>query len=73
MKKMNCSVTMPLIDFEQLQNYKTNYDKLVSELKDCFDTGRFSIDGTIRFDDNKALKIAEKFLNIKYKKAIINK
>lgn len=73
MKKSEITVTMPISAYEELMVNKTNYENLTKQLSECYDLNNFKINPAepIRFDFEKAEKIAKKFLPYSCKDARI--
>ncbi len=68
MKKSDITVSMPMIVYDEFEQYKTKYYDLLNELRNCFNTQLFdsNISNSIDFDINKAMEICKKALPIKY-------
>lgn len=73
MKKSELTVTMPISAYEELMEIKTEYEDLTKQLSECYDTTNFKLNPAepIRFDYEKAEKIAKEFLPYSCKDAII--
>ena len=73
MKKSEITVTMPISAYEELMGIKTKYENLTKQLSECYDTTNFKLNPAepIRFDYEKAEKIAKEFLPYSCKDARI--
>lgn len=58
MKKSEIMVSMPMNSYEELLEYKKQYEDLVAEIRKCFDTTQ----EIITFDTNKSFVLSKKYL-----------
>lgn len=58
MKKSEIMVSMPMNSYEELLEYKKQYEDLVAEIRKCFDTTQ----EIITFDTNKSFVLSKKHL-----------
>jgi len=74
MKKSDMKVTMPISAYEELMGIKTEHENLTKQLSECYDTTNFKLNPAepIRFDYEKAEKIAKEFLPYSCKDATIS-
>ena len=74
MKKSEITVTMPISAYEELMGIKTKHENLTNQLSECYDTNNFKLNHAepIRFDFEKAEKIAKEFLPYSCRNATIS-
>lgn len=74
MKKSEFTVSMPITAYEELMAIKTKHEKLTKQLSECYDTTNFKLNPAepIRFDFEKAEKIAKEFLPYSCRNATIS-
>ena len=73
MKKSEITVTMPISSYEELINIKTEYENLVKNISECYDTSLFKMNSaeSVRFDYKKAESFLRKFIPYSCRKASI--
>ena len=74
MKKSEFTVSMPISAYEELMGIKTKHENLTKQLSECYDTTNFKLNPAepIRFDYEKAEKIAKEFLPYSCRNATIS-
>lgn len=74
MKKSEITVTMPISAYEELMGMKIKYETIIKQLSECYDLNNFKINPAepIRFDFQKAEKIAKEFLPYSCRNATIS-
>jgi len=74
MKKSEIMVSMPMSTYDELVNYKKEYESIVSKMRECFDNlSILESQKVINFDVNKAFCLCKSFLPDRYKNANFNK
>ena len=70
MKKSEIMVSMPMPSYEELINYKKEYQDIVSKMRECFDgVDMFNPQKIINFDVNKAFTLCKSYLPDRFKNA----
>ncbi len=74
MRQSEHKVTIPYLDYKELIEFREKYEKLIVDIKSCFDTSLHDIDPhePIHFREDVAIKIlGRKYLQNKYKDSVI--
>ena len=62
MKKSEIMVSMPMSTYDELLAYKKQYEKLINDIRGCFNFDYFATENRIDFDTNKALELGKDYL-----------
>ena len=73
MKKSEIMVSMPMSTYDELLAYKKEYEKLINDIRGCFNYDYFATENRIDFNVNQALELSKEFLSNRYKIANIIK
>ena len=62
MKKSEMTVSMPMTTYEELLEFKKEYENLTAELRGCFNFDYFEQENRIDFKVNSAVDLCKRFL-----------
>lgn len=74
MRQSEHKVTIPYLDYKELIDFREKYNKIISDIRSCFDTSLHDIDWhePIHFREDVAIKVLGKtYLPNKYKDSAI--
>lgn len=71
MKKSEMTITMPLISWNEYEEYKRRYENITSSLAECFNSLQGNQGTIVDFDAQKALKICMDYLPTSMRNASI--
>ena len=73
MRQTEHKVTIPYLDYKEFLNIREKCDKMLSDIRSCFDTSLHDLDKQepIYFRADGAVKVLKNYLQNKYKDSVI--